>query len=110
MIMEKKEEMHIPKSKAATIAIAVFLILLLAASLSLNVLGQVYFPVGTPVPTYVFINVAPNPAGIGQAVTVNFFLSAPLESGERPINMTVVQTDPDGITTTIVANATGDTT
>ena len=110
MIMEKKEEMHIPKSKAATIAIAVFLILLLAASLSLNVLGQVYFPVGTPVPTYAFINVAPNPAGIGQAVTVNFFLSAPLESGERPINMTVVQTDPDGITKTIVANATGDTT
>ena len=72
-------------------------------------MAQVVLPVGTHVSTYAFINVAPNPAGVGQTVTINFFLATPLETSERPTNMTVVQTNPDGTSKTL-GPFTGDTT
>ncbi len=72
-------------------------------------LGQVYPPTGTHIPTYARINVAPNPVGVGQTVNVNFFLATPLETSERPVNMTVVETDPSGKVTTL-GPFTGDTT
>jgi hypothetical protein len=87
------------------------LIFAVAASLviSSNVFGQVYFPEGYEVPTYAYINVAPNPIGVGQTVNVNFFLATPMETSERPINMTVRMVDPDG-KETIFGPYTGDTT
>jgi hypothetical protein len=72
-------------------------------------IGQVGFPAGTPVPTYAFCNVAPNPIGVGQTVSVNFFLATPMETSERPTNMTVKITDPDGTVKTM-GPYTGDTT
>jgi len=64
--------------------------------------AQVTPPQGTHIPTYSFINVAPNPAGIGQTVTINFFLATPLEtSAEFAVNMTVIETKPDGTVLTL---------
>jgi hypothetical protein len=89
------------------------LILSMMASITLspNALAQVYFPVGTKIPTYAFINVAPNPIGVGQAATVNFFLATPMETGERPTNMSVIVTYPDGTSKSLGnGNFTGDQT
>ncbi len=79
------------------------LILSMSAStmLSPKTLEQLTPPKGTHIPSYAFINVAPNPVGIGQTVNVNFFLSAPLPSIEYAINMTVIETTPDGTTKTL---------
>jgi hypothetical protein len=94
-------------------AIAVLLTLSLAASTLLsNTMGQSIPPAGTEIPTYAYINVAPNPIGIGQTATVNFFLGVPTLTSEPAVNMTVVQTDPDGVTKTLgpfTSDATGGT-
>ena len=92
-----------------TIAISLLLTLSLTASFTL---GQVYFPPGYEVPTYAFINVAPNPIGVGQTVNVNFFLASPIETSEGAANMTVEITDPDGHSNTYgpyTSDATGGT-
>lgn len=98
------------RNKIAT-AIALLLMLSIAASIMISpfAVGQVGFPPGTPVPTYAFCNVAPNPIGVGQTVSVNFFLATPMETSERPTNMTVKITDPDGTVKTM-GPYTGDTT
>ena len=91
------------------ILLATLLIVSMTASMALspNVLGQVYPPAGTHIPTYAFINVYPNPAGVGQSVTVNFFLSTPMENGGAagilgvPVNMSVQVTYPDGTVKTL---------
>jgi hypothetical protein len=77
-----------------------------------NTFAQVYFPVGYSYPTYAFINVAPNPVGVGQTVNVNFFVSSALETSELPVNMTVKMVDPDGNTKTFgpyIGDTTGGT-
>jgi len=87
-------------------------ILILAMAMSIIVTpnaGQIYPPAGTLIPTYAFLNVAPNPVGVGQDVTINFFLATPMETSERPTGMTVVQMNPDGTNTTL-GPFTGDTT
>ena len=53
------------------------------------------------IPTYAFINVAPNPCGVGQAVTVNFWLAVPHADAELATGMTVLVTHPDGTTETL---------
>jgi hypothetical protein len=55
------------------------------------------------IPTYAYVNVAPNPAGLGQTVTVNFFLDKPPSTADGPYgdrwhNLTVTVTKPDGTT------------
>lgn len=94
------------RNKTAT---AIALLLMLTMMLSPIAIGQVGFPPGTAVPTYAFINVAPNPIGVGQTVSVNFFLATPMETSERPTNMSVKITDPAGTVTTM-GPYTGDTT
>jgi PQQ enzyme repeat. len=51
--------------------------------------------------TYAYINVAPNPCGLGQTVTVNFWLAVPHADAELATNMTVKVTHPDGTTETL---------
>ena len=68
-------------------------ILLLGASITI-VSAAVYPPAGTHVTSYAQINVAPNPIGVGQTVTVNMYLAVPLETSEVPKNMTLYITDP----------------
>jgi outer membrane protein assembly factor BamB len=105
--------MNFLKNKSAII-ISTLLILSIASSMILTPSSaQVTPPQGTHIPTYSFINVAPNPAGIGQTVTINFFLATPLEtSAEFAVNMTVIETKPDGTVLTLgpfVSDATGGT-
>jgi hypothetical protein len=101
--------MKFTRNKA--IALAVFFTISIAASIVLSPLAssQVTFPPGTEIPTYAYINVAPNPIGVGQTVNVNFFLATVIESSEPPTNMSVKITDPDGNTETR-GPYTGDTT
>jgi len=61
-----------------------------------------------------FIHVAPNPAGIGQTVTVGFWLNQPPPTangpyGDRFTNMTVKITMPDGTSKTLGPFTTDDT-
>jgi len=63
--------------------------------------------------TYSFINVAPNPCGVGQTVTVDFWLAVPLQTSEVVTNFTIQITDPTGHVTTqgpYVSDITGGTT
>jgi hypothetical protein len=100
--------MKFSKNKA-TLFVTV-LMLMLAASMTLSsIKAQVSFPAGTQIPTYAYINVAPNPIGIGQTVNVNFYLATVLEDSSGPVNMTVKITDPNGNTQT-KGPFTGDTT
>jgi hypothetical protein len=89
--------MNIAKNKALAIAIATFFVLSMTASTVLiqNASALMNFP------TLSYINVAPNPVGIGQSVTVNFWLAVPVESIQDAINMTVVVTPPSGTSTTL---------
>jgi outer membrane protein assembly factor BamB len=67
------------------------------------------------IPTYAFINVAPNPAGLEQTVTIGLWLSnvpptAETIYGDRWENMTVKVTKPSGTTVTLgpfTSDATG---
>lgn len=69
------------------------------------------------IPTYAYINIAPNPAGIGQTVTVGMWLQIPPPTasaalGDRWHNFTVTVTTPDGNNETLgpfSSDATGGT-
>ena len=89
------------KNKTA-IAISLFLMFAMAFSLIALPASNAHTP-AWEVPTYAFINVAPNPAGVGQQVTVGFWLNAPPPTangpfGDRYENIKVTVTDPDGHT------------
>ncbi|MDD4326144.1 MAG: PQQ-binding-like beta-propeller repeat protein [Candidatus Bathyarchaeota archaeon] len=92
-------------------AIATILIISIATSIIFAPIasGQLSFPPGTHIATYARINVAPNPIGVGQTVTVNFYLATPLKDSTGPQNMTVKITDPTGTVKTM-GPYTGDTT
>ena len=63
--------------------------------------------------TYTFINVAPNPCGVGQTVTVDFWTAVPLQTSQVDTNLTIQITNPDGVVTTqgpYVSDITGGTT
>ncbi|MGA3111798.1 MAG: PQQ-binding-like beta-propeller repeat protein [Candidatus Bathyarchaeia archaeon] len=53
------------------------------------------------VPTIAFCNVAPNPCGVGQTVTVDFWLAVPLFAEQDAKGLTVKVTDPAGTTSTL---------
>jgi hypothetical protein len=95
--------MQIAKTKTAAIAIAILLMLSLAASVLLqNASGQQNFPAtGTVIPSYSYINVAPNPVGIGQTVTVNIFHAIPILTSALYEGMMVEVVDPDGHSETL---------
>jgi hypothetical protein len=70
------------------------------------------FMIGIPeaqavdIPTYLLINVAPDPIGVGQTVYVNTFLSKPPPTvssmyGDRYANITIQVTRPDGTKQTL---------
>ena len=96
--------MKIAKNKTLAITIAILLVLSMTASLMLVPTGA-----HTPawqIPTYAYINVAPDPAGLGQTVTVGFWISmtpptAAGAVGDRWHNLKVTVTRPDGTTETL---------
>ena len=100
-------------TKITSATITAFLIISIVASILATPLplasGQQSIPAGTHIATYPKINVAPNPIGVGQTVSVNFYLATPLIDSSRPVNMTVKITDPSGQVETM-GPYTGDTT
>jgi outer membrane protein assembly factor BamB len=95
------EKMHFAK-KTATFGIAMLLILSIAASTILSgTFGQVSKSAGDTQTIYAFINAGPNPIGVGQTLTLNFFMAAPLLTSESATTWTVEETFPDGHKTTL---------
>ena len=93
------------KGKSMAILIAAILTISIGASTSLIPSASAHSPPWN-IPTYAYCNVAPNPAGLGQAVNVGFWLNEPPPTasttyGDRWGNMTVKVTLPDGTTTTL---------
>jgi hypothetical protein len=103
--------MKILKNRNLAILIATLLMLSMTASMTMTS-ASIYPPAGTHVTSYAEINVAPNPVGIGQTVTVNMYLAVPLETSELVQNMTLYITDPNGLKTTygpFISDKTGGT-
>ncbi len=67
------------KNRIGTIVIAIFLTISMSASMMLipNANAQTLSPGKISIPTYAFITVNPNPAGIGRSVTVDFWIDLP---------------------------------
>ncbi len=97
----------ISKNKTIAIAIAIFLMLSMSASMILTPTAAVTLAPGKiSIATFAYINVSPNPAGLGQTVTIGFWLAEPpptasAQYGDRWQGMTVLVTKPDGTTTTL---------
>ena len=89
------------KNKTAVILIATLMILSMTVSILPGALSQVPKSAGQTQIIYAFINVGPNPVGVGQTVTVNFFMASPLLTSEFAQNWTVVETKPDGSQVTL---------
>ena len=107
----EKIKMKTLKNKTATILIAAFLMFSMVASMALTN-AQVTPAQGTSIPSYAHLNVGPNPAGVGQTVTLNMFLLIPTLTSEPATNITIVETTPSGTTSTLgpfKSDATGGT-
>jgi len=105
--------MKFAKNKTIAIAIAIFLTLSMSASMMLVPTANAHTP-PWQIATMAFLNVAPNPIGVGQTLTVNFWLQMPpptagITYGDRWENITVKVTLPDGTTTTLGPFASDDT-
>ena len=106
--------MKIAKNKTKAIAIAMFLILAMVTSMILVQTANAHDP-PWEIPTYAFINVAPNPVGVGQTVSVLSWLDKVIyganEGNEiRFHNYKLTITDPDGDTETVTWDVIHDTT
>jgi hypothetical protein len=93
------------KSKTMAISIAIFLMLSMSASMMLIPNASAHTP-AWQIQLYAFINVAPNPAGIGQTVTLGFWLNAPPMTsgtiyGDKFGPFTVHVVKPDGTNETL---------
>ena len=104
--------MQISKNSAA-IVIALFLMFSMLTSTLMVPNAKAHTP-PINIPTYAFINVAPNPAGVGQSVTVGFWLNDPpptaeAQFGDRWQGFKVTVTKPDGTTESLGPFASDDT-
>jgi hypothetical protein len=95
--------MKISRNKTTATMIALFLVLTIAATMITCANAQEL--TGT-FSTYAFINVAPNPCGVGQTAVVQFWLSitppnAEVQGGARWTDMAVSVIKPDGTTQTL---------
>ncbi|MGA2681107.1 MAG: PQQ-binding-like beta-propeller repeat protein [Candidatus Bathyarchaeia archaeon] len=82
------------KNKIAAIILCMLMVSLAGAlTVSKSAFGQSI----VHVPTISFCNVAPNPCGVGQIVTVDFWLAVPIFDTEVAKNMTVYVTNPAGV-------------
>jgi hypothetical protein len=93
------------KNKIAAITIAIFFILSMTSSMMLVPTANAHHPPFT-IPTYAYISVQPNPAGVGQQASLNFWIdqvppTANQAWGDRWGNYTVKVTHPDGTTETL---------
>jgi hypothetical protein len=94
--------MKFTKNKTMAIMIATILTISMGASMTLIPNANAHKP-ALNIPTESYINVAPNPIGVGQAATINFWLAQPpptanQQFGDRWTGITVTVTNPDGTT------------
>jgi len=95
-----KSEKQRKKIVLSSIAMIILMLSMLSVAIP-RTTGDQAIARGTHMPTYSFLNVFPNPAGIGQEVTLNIFLSTVFPSNEVAINFYVDITKPDGTNTTL---------
>ena len=88
------------KNKTAIVLLTTLLMLSLLISMR-PALGDSAIAQGSHIPTYSFINIYPNPVGVGQQVTLGIFLANPFPTNEDAKNMTIVETTPSGTTVTL---------
>ena len=103
--MERKNEMLNLKSKKMAILITAILIISMGASTMLIPNANAHTP-PWQIQLFAFINVAPNPAGLGQQVTLGFWLNEPPMTaggpyGDRFGPFTVHVVKPDGTNETL---------
>jgi hypothetical protein len=96
---KERRKIKMSKNKTATL-FALFLMFAMTFSLVALPAANAHTP-AWKIPTYAYINVAPDPVGVGQAVNVGFWLNQPPPTasgpyGDRWTNMTVTVTHPDG--------------
>ena len=91
--------MKILKRKFATILIAIFLMLSMAASSML--IPNAGAQSGTTWITYSYCAVSPDPVGVGQTINVNFWVDTPAPGNALWNNLQVIVTDPNGVKTTL---------
>ena len=104
------------KNKTFALLLAAILTISMGTSLILLPNADAHTP-PWQIPTYAFCNVAPNPAGLGQSVTIGMWLQIPPPSaqaayGDRWHNFKVTVTRPDGTNKTLgpfTSDATGGT-
>ncbi|MBT0160362.1 PQQ-binding-like beta-propeller repeat protein [Candidatus Bathyarchaeota archaeon A05DMB-2] len=99
--------MQILKGKKSTTAIALFLVLTFAVSLTALPLANAHTP-PWEITTYAYINVAPNPVGKGQQVLIVFWLDLVIQNANisnnirfRNYQLTITKPDNTTETTTI---------
>jgi hypothetical protein len=73
----RKRKMQITKNKTAAIAIAIFLMVIMTSSIAFVPNTSAHSPAWTVV-SYAYIVAAPNPVGVGQTVSVVFWIDDPL--------------------------------
>jgi hypothetical protein len=101
--------------KTTAIAIALFLIISMGASMILLPAANAHTP-SWNIPTFAYINVAPNPVGVGQQASVIMWLdktfdpSIALSNDYRFHNYNLTITKPDGSTETKIFDTVIDTT
>ena len=112
--------MKILKNKIAAIAISIFFILSMTGSMMLSpsvkgASNSVTWSCGRhSIPTFLYLNVGPNPIGVGQTVNLNAFFGSYIIDTEipgmhNPQNYNVTVTTPSGTTSTLtlIADKTG---
>ena len=95
--------MKIPRNKLLAISIVGFFMLSIIAPATLIPNADAHSPARN-IPTYAYANASPNPAGIGQTVTIGFWLDIPpltanAQYGDRWTGFMVTITGPSGTTT-----------
>jgi hypothetical protein len=98
--------MAISKTKATTIAITLFLMFLMGASLVALPVANAQPPPPTPIEgkskAYAFIGATPNPVGVGQETLLHLGITQQKQStAQKWVGLTVTVTKPDGTTETL---------
>jgi hypothetical protein len=108
-----RRKIKMVKNKIAAIIICIFFILSMIGSITLIPNANAHSP-PWQIPTYAYLEVNPNPAGVGQTVNVGFWLGLPTPTasgvyGDRWTGLSVTVKLPDGTTSKLGSFTADDT-